>query len=194
MVTDEELVQAMANGDQAAFEAFIHRFHGLLLGYLDRMLGNSDKAEDFVQETFIRLIRQLKQGKIPEQIRPWLYRVASNICKDYWKSKGYRLEQNAVSEFLEQKDERPAVIEIFERQETRKELLQTLNTLPEVQRQIVLLRFYQDLKLQEIAEVLEISLSSVKTQLYNALKKLKKRFIKEAEWVGIKEGKSNERK
>ncbi len=177
MISDEELVRSMADGDQAAFEVFVHRYHRPLQGYLERMLQDADKAEDLVQDTFVRLLRRLQQGEIPGQIRPWLYRVALNLCRDYWRSSGYRSEMNRLAQPPEHKDTNPSIVEIYERQETRTEILQSLNSLPESQREIVILRFYQDLKLQEIAEVLDMPLSTVKTNLYNALKKLKKRLM-----------------
>lgn len=175
-LTDEQLVRAMARGEQAAFEAFIHRYHAPLLGFVERMLrGDPQKAEDFVQETFVRLIRQLQKGRIPENIRSWLYRVAANLCKDYWKSSGYRAEKQAVdSGQWEGRDERASVLDICERQETRRELLHALNHLSDAQRQIVILRFYQDLKLQEIADIMDMTLSATKSSLYNGLKKLKR--------------------
>ncbi|MBP1994951.1 RNA polymerase sigma factor [Paenibacillus eucommiae] len=176
MITDEQLVQAMAHGDQAAFEAFVYRYHSPLLGYLERQLQDSGKAEELVQELFIRLIRQLRSDKIPPQIRPWLYHVALNLCRDYWRSGGYRTERSTSDELLEQRDAHPTVVEIYERQETRQEIIRTLQKLPEMQRDIIILRFYQDLMLQEIADVLDLSLSTVKTNLYTALKKLKKQL------------------
>ncbi|WP_245605511.1 RNA polymerase sigma factor [Thermicanus aegyptius] len=179
MMTDEQLVEEMAQGNQAAFEAFIHRYHGPLLGYLERMLQDEKKAEDFVQETFLRLLQQLRRKKIPERIRPWLYRVATNLCNDYWRSGRYRSEYLSEEEIPEQKDPRPTVLEIYERQESRKEILSALGQLTEKERQIVFLRFFQELKLQEIAEVMEMPLGSVKSNLFHSLKKLKHHLIEE---------------
>jgi DNA-directed RNA polymerase specialized sigma24 family protein len=65
MLTDEQLVQAMAAGDQAAFETFVYRYHEPLLGYLERQLQDPAIAEELVQEIFIRLIRQLKINNVP---------------------------------------------------------------------------------------------------------------------------------
>jgi len=176
MVSDEQLVQAMARGDQAAFEAFVHRYHGPLQKYLFRMLHRTEKAEDFVQETFLRLIRQLRQGNVPDQVRPWLYRVALNLCRDYWKSLAFRNEATTFAEPPETKDTSTPVVEIYERQETRREMMKALDDLPEAQKEVIILRFYQDLKLQDIADILELPLGSVKTSLYNGLKKLKVKF------------------
>ncbi|MBV6716873.1 RNA polymerase sigma factor [Paenibacillus chitinolyticus] len=173
MLTDEELVQAMARGDQAAFEAFVHRYHAPLQHYLERTLHDPRKAEDLVQEVFVRLLKQLQQQKIPDHIRPWMYRVALNLCRDYWKSLAYRNEQQLTAEPPEAQDTQPSVVEIYERQEARKEIIGALRSLPEVQKEIVILRFFHDLKLQEITEVLQIPLSTTKTHLYSGLRKLK---------------------
>ncbi|WLR61806.1 RNA polymerase sigma factor [Guptibacillus hwajinpoensis] len=73
----------------------------------------------------------------------------------------------------DQADREPSVVELFERQESRVEFLKQLDTLSETQREIVYLRFYQELKYQEIAEALELPLGTVKSNLFHALKKLK---------------------
>lgn len=176
MVSDEELLKLMERGDQLAFEAFVRRYHGPLLGFLERLLHNRQKAEDLVQETFLRLIRQLSQDKPPSHIKAWLYRVAHNLCRDYWRSTGYRTDSIAVREPPERSDENAGVVELYERQETRKEIIAALDRLPEVQREVVVLRFFQDMKLQEIAEVLELPLGTVKGHLYQGLKKLEKKI------------------
>ncbi|WP_019535493.1 RNA polymerase sigma factor [Paenibacillus ginsengihumi] len=176
MVTDEQLAERMAEGDQVAFEMFVHRYHGPLLSYLDRMLRNPQKAEDFVQETFVRLIRQLRRGPVPEKLKPWIYRVAKNLCFDYWRSAESRSNVLISGTLPDRADPLSSVVDIYERQETRKELLQALDSLSEAQRAIVILRFFQDLKLQDIAEVMDMSLSAVKSSLYQSLKKLKRRY------------------
>ncbi|WP_078379206.1 RNA polymerase sigma factor [Sutcliffiella halmapala] len=181
MISDEQLLEQMANGDQAAFEAFIHRYHAPIHQYIERLLKDQKKAEDIVQETFIRLLKQLQQKKIPTYPKAWLYRVASNLCRDYWRSAQYRSEGTAKDEMPVTVDQQSSVIEIYERQETRKEVLASLNTLSESQQQIVTLRFYQDMKLKEIAEILDIPLGTVKSNLFHALKKLKGVLSKELE-------------
>ncbi|MFD0712486.1 RNA polymerase sigma factor [Paenibacillus sp. GCM10027626] len=175
-MTDEELLDGMAAGDQASFEALIHRYHAPLSGFLQRHLRDQGRAEDFVQETFLRLIRQLKERKPPDNVQAWLYRVALNLCRDYWKSAHYRNVQTSFAEPPEQRDTTPSVVELAERQETRKEIQHSLDSLPEVQKEIITLRFYQDLKLQDIADIVSLPLGSVKTHLYNGLRKLKSRL------------------
>lgn len=188
MVTDEQLIHAISHGDQAAFEAFVHRWHGPLQGYLERMLKDSEKAKDVVQDTFIRLIQQINHKKAPDNARAWIYKVASNLCRDYWRSANFRSEKQVLPDIPEQPDQQASVVEIYERQETRKEILQSLDELTAIQREIVILRFYQELKLKEIADILELPTGTVKSRLFHALKQLKKTLSSEES-----EGKSHER-
>ncbi|AJY73679.1 RNA polymerase sigma factor [Paenibacillus beijingensis] len=193
-MTDEELLQGMARGDQACFEALIHRYHAPLSGYLQRQLKDTGRAEDMVQETFLKLIRQLQMGRIPGNVQAWLYRVAANQCRDYWKSAAYQTDKNRFGEPPERRDERPSVVELAERQETRKEIMESLDGLPLVQKEVVMLRFYQDLKLQDIADILQLPLGSVKTHLYKGLRTLKSRISAETADLGTTQGgEQNER-
>lgn len=192
-MTDEELLQGMARGDQACFEALIHRYHAPLSGYLQRQLKDTGRAEDIVQETFLKLIRQLQDNRIPGNVQAWLYRVASNLCRDYWKSAAYQTDKNRFGEPPERRDDRPSVVELTERQETRREIMESLEELPKAQKEVVMLRFYQDLKLQDIADILQIPLGSVKTHLYKGLRTLKSRLRPTAEQGAPQGGTQNER-
>lgn len=174
MISDQQLSERMAAGDQEAFEMLVTRYHGPLLSYTSNQLQDRQKAQDIVQETFVRLIRHLRQHGALEHIRSWLYRVALNQCKDYWKSSAYRSEGLAGEEFPERSDPSAGAEELLERQETSMEIAASLETLPDVQHNIITLRFFHDMKLQEISELLDLPLSTVKTHLYNGLRKLKK--------------------
>ncbi|WP_274649339.1 RNA polymerase sigma factor [Paenibacillus humicola] len=178
-VTDEDLLTGMARGDQASFEALVHRYHAPLSGFLQRQLRDPERAEDYVQETFLKLIRQLNEKRQPDNVQAWLYRVALNLCRDYWKSAQFRTDRFPFAEPPEQRDPGTSVVELAERQETRKEVQQSLESLPDVQRDIIMLRFYQDLKLQDIADIVRLPLGSVKTHLYSGLRKLKARLLQE---------------
>lgn len=174
MISDQELSERMAAGDQEAFEMMVTRYHGPLLSYISNQLQDRQKAQDIVQETFVRMIRHLRQHGALEHVRSWLYRVALNQCKDYWKSSAYRSEGLAGEEFPERPDPSVGADELLERQETTQEIAASLEMLPTVQQNIISLRFFHDMKLQEISELLDLPLSTVKTHLYNGLRKLKK--------------------
>ncbi|MBA9084827.1 RNA polymerase sigma-70 factor (ECF subfamily) [Fontibacillus solani] len=195
MISDQKLTQRMADGEQEAFELLVTRYHGPLLSYVTQQLKDRSKAEDIVQETFIRLIRHLRKYGQLEQLRPWLYKVALNLCRDYWRSAAYRSEQTAVDEFPDEADPSFGAEELLERQETVEQISDSLSWLPDVQQDVIRMRFFHDLKLHEIAELLDIPLSSVKSHLYGALRKLKRALTKKNDVASFGSGrrsKSNE--
>lgn len=188
MISDQLLAQRMAAGDQEAFELLVTRYHGPLLSYVTSQLKDRSKAEDIVQETFIRLIRHLKRHGGMDQLRSWLYKVALNLCRDYWRSASYRSEYTAAAELADDADPSPRAEELIERQETVRQLAESLAWLPEVQQEVVRMRFFHELKLHEIAELLELPLSSVKSHLYGALRKLKRVLGKSDEFSSLDPG------
>lgn len=176
MVTDETLVEAFTEGDQAAFETFHHRYQAPMLGYLEHLLKDRETAEDIGQETFIKLFRELRSRTAPDSVSAWMYRVAGNLCRDYWRSAGYRKEKQILDQLREPEDRQAGAVDICERQESRMEMFALLNELPEAQRETVILRFYHELKLQEIAEVTGCPIGTVKSRLFHALRFLKNRI------------------
>ncbi|NMO97245.1 RNA polymerase sigma factor [Paenibacillus lemnae] len=181
MISDGILTERMAAGDQEAFEMLVTRYHGPLLSYASGQLGDRQKAQDMVQETFLRLIRHLRRHGALEHVKAWLYRVLLNLCRDYWKSSAYRSEGLAGEEFPETADDAAGAQEQLEQQETSSEIAASLEALPDVQQHIISLRFFHDMKLQEISEQLDLPLSTVKTHLYSGLRKLKKVMAAQAE-------------
>lgn len=189
MISDQQLAERMAQGEQEAFELLVTRYHGPLLSYITQQLGDRAKAEDLVQETFIRLIRHLEKHGGLEQLRPWLYKVALNLCRDYWRSAPYRSEYASANELPDDPDPSPGAEELMERQETVEQIAESLAWLPDVQQDVVRMRFFHDLKLQEIAETMDLPLSSVKSHLYGALRKLKRILSKQVDYSVPKLGK-----
>lgn len=176
MQSDEDLCLQMQAGSESALEALVHRYHGPIHGFICRQLRDESAAQDLVQETFIRVCTKIKQYRYPQPFRPWLYRIALNICRDYWKSSAYRQKQ-AVDELLETTEDSQAnIASIYDWQETRAEVRQAILGLQEIYREVLILRFYQDLKLAEIAETLELPLGTAKWRLFKALSLVKQRL------------------
>ena len=176
MQIEESVIQGITIGDELTLEAFIERYHPTIFSHLENRLRDRDKAEEFTQETFLKLIRELKEREMPMNIRAWLYSVANNLCRDYWRSAGYRKEKQILDVLPEVRDRKGQVIDIIEFKERRKEIASLLNELPDLQRQIVTMRYYNDLKLREIAAELACPLGTVKSRLFHALKFLKSRI------------------
>jgi RNA polymerase sigma-70 factor (ECF subfamily) len=167
---------AVLGGDQAALTALVSRHHAPLLGYLYRVVGGDRSlAEDLVQETLLRLVRQ-RTYQSGRPFRPWLYAIATNLARDYFKSAFVRQRLRGVNQeqaLLHLRDptaspEERALVTL-QGGEVRRALAQ----LGEKYRVVVLLRFYQGFSLQEIADTLRIPVGTVKSRLSVSVHRLR---------------------
>lgn len=166
--SDEQLLAAVLSGDQAALAALVTRHHTLLLGYLYRLVGGDRPlAEDLVQETFLRILRQhTRPSNCP--FKPWLYKIATNLARDHFKSAAVRQRGrrgDGDEALFRLYDSAPGPEERALAAEQGSEVRAALAQLSEDYRVVVALRYYQGLSLQEIAETLEIPLGTVKSRL-----------------------------
>ena len=166
--SDEQLMTAVMAGDQAALATLVARHHGPLLGYLYRLVGGDRQlAEDLVQETLLHVLRQrTRQSDRP--FKPWLYAIATNLARDYFKSAAVRQRWRGDDEedtLLQLQDSAPGPEERALAAEQGSEVRAALAQLREEYRVVLLLRFYQGFSLQEIAEALQIPLGTVKSRL-----------------------------
>ncbi len=155
--SDEQLMAAVMAGDQVALAALVTRHHAPLLGYLYRLVGGDQQlAEDLVQETLLHVLRQ-RTYQAARPFKPWLYAIATNLARDYFKSAAVRL--------LHLYDSAPSPEERVLAAEQGSEVRAALAQLREEYRVVVVLRFYQGFSLQEIAATLHIPLGTVKSRL-----------------------------
>ncbi len=165
MVSDEELARQVQLGNDVAFETLVHRYHGPIFGYIYRQLQGTAEVEDLVQKTFIRVYTRIDLYEFPRSFRPWLYRIALNLCRDHWKS-----QDRKRLLILDQKQSTTENVDsIFSKMETRSDLVAALHSLKSSYKEVLVLRFFQDLKIGEIADVLEIPEGTVKWRLFQAL-------------------------
>jgi RNA polymerase sigma-70 factor (ECF subfamily) len=176
VLKNEVLSSPFQDEDKHGFECIIRRYYPTVYHHLQYRLKDRNKAEDFTQETFLKLYRQMKERQMPGNLRGWLFIVANNLCRDYWRSSGYRKETHGFDQIPELKDRKGQVVETLVRKETCKEVVSLLSELPENQRKIITLRFYNNLKLKEIAEELACPVGTVKSRLFHALRFLKNRI------------------
>jgi RNA polymerase sigma-70 factor (ECF subfamily) len=164
-------------GEKSALDSLIRRYHGPIYAYIVRMGLEYHAASDIVQEVFIKLIRNAESYEPDRPFKPWLYTIASNTFKDYFK-KAYVQRDVLACDIPESTTSADNPEDIFMLQQDRESVETALNSLSEIHRQIVVLRYYQDLKLDEISLVLSIPLGTVKSRLSNALHNLKKLLVK----------------
>jgi RNA polymerase sigma-70 factor (ECF subfamily) len=163
--TDEQLMGAVMAGDQAALAELVMRYHSPLLGYLYRLAGGDRPlAEDLVQETLLHVLRQRSYAP-PRPVKPWLYSIATNLARDHMKSAEARRRCAGEDALLQLYDGAPGPEARVLAAEQNGQVQAALAGLSEEYRIVLVLRFYQEFSLQEIADTLQIPLGTVKSRL-----------------------------
>jgi RNA polymerase sigma-70 factor (ECF subfamily) len=160
--TDAELVAAANRGDPRALSTLYRRYRDWVVALAYRTCGNRDDALEALQETFLYLCRKLPRLELRCRMKTFLYPVVRHLAIDAGKRR--RRTVGLVSE--------PPVLPRDHGSE-RRDLEDIVATLPEAQREVVLLRFGDGLALAEIAEALEVPLGTVKSRLHTALGRLR---------------------
>lgn len=173
-VPEEVLLQRLRGGDVAAGEALVRRFQEPLVRYLARLTGNAHQAEDLAQQTWLSVLEHADRfdSAVPGGFRPWLFRIATNKANDLWRTSG---RMRVASEQLGRMTEFQASGSDVSLEETEQSfrVRRAIDQLPEAQRQVVLLRYYGNLKFVEIAELLGCPLNTALGRMHKAMQKLK---------------------
>ncbi len=180
-MADADLIRRFCAGESHAFNGLVGRWHRPLYNFILRAVGNREEAQDLCQKTFIRAYRNIRRLRDPEKFSTWLYQIAVNTCRDEFRQR--RRHPTVSLERLEQgTNGRPdeALISSVETdagvhaRDLRDLLNQALQSIPEEQRVVVVMKEYQHLKFTEIAAALELSVNTVKSRLYYGLNNLRK--------------------
>lgn len=180
--SDEELVEACQDGESSAFDLLVARWEDKIRGAAYRILGSEDEARDAAQEAFLKAYRALPGFKREAQFSSWLYRIAVNLCRDRLRR---RKGKTLVSlEALEEigpvlASREPGAQDLVEQLDVRRAVRQAIAELSEEQREVVILKEYQGLTFLEIAQALDLPVSTVKTRLYRGLGQLRLRLESE---------------
>lgn len=173
-VTDEALLLRLRDGDAAAGDALVKRYCRPLLHYLHRVAGDQ-LAEELHQQTWLSVLDHIDRFD-PDQsgggFKAWLFRIATNKANDLWRSRGReRVAKEGLRRITDA--EGPAAGERLEGSEEAERLRQAIARLPEAQRQVLMLRYYSNLKFNEIAEALGCPLNTALGRMHKAMLKLK---------------------
>ncbi len=179
--SDLELVEACRqDGDQRAFGVLIKRYERPLYNFILRMIGNPAEAEELFQETFLRIYKNLENFRGGASFSPWAYRIAHNLCIDSLRRPGKRIfvelekdDDNEVSVLDRQENEQsPNPENELYRRQIGQSIQEAVDQLPPKLRSVFVMYQYDHFAYEEIAEVLEIPLGTVKSRMHSALKQL----------------------
>ena len=158
MDTDFLLIHRMKNGDDDAIETFVRKYYPMILRYCHLHLRDKSYAEDATQEVFARFFRTLNQYQHYGKAQNYLYVIAANICRDFYRDP----QEASIEELLEEPvSEMPPL-------DLRLDVHMALEKLPPELREVSILFFFQEIKQNEIAKILRISLPLVKYRIKRA--------------------------
>ncbi len=174
MPTDEELLAEIKQGSQAAMEVLVRRYYKMIFAYLYRKTADYHLSLDLTQETLIKMLKSLQMYKDQGKFANWLMTIAAHTCKDYYRSRQYREQHNAQLQFDNKSEIGDNIEDLFSHKAEREQVINAIQELPESQREAIILRYYHDLKVCEIAEVTHSNEAAVKSRLFQGLAKLKR--------------------
>ena len=173
------IVRKVLGGDANAFETLVLEYEKNVYNIALRMTGNNEDAADMTQEAFIKAYNSLQSFRGDSKFSVWLYRIVSNVCLDFLRSKNRR---PTVSLSVEDDDGEDAQLDVadesqspellLDRKLTRDSVRRGLDSLPPDYRQILLLREIQGLSYDEIAQALSLEVGTVKSRIFRARKRL----------------------
>jgi RNA polymerase sigma-70 factor (ECF subfamily) len=177
--SDEELVEACQAGEASAFDVLVGRWEDRIRGAAYRVLGSEEEARDVAQEAFLKAYRGLAGFKREARFSSWLYQIALNLCRDRLRRRKTRAsvsldELEASGPVLV--ETRPGAHELLLRDDLASVVRRAVSTLPDEQRDVVILKEYEGLTFLEIAQALDVPVSTVKTRLYRGLGQLRVRL------------------
>lgn len=163
MDEDARLIRAMRAGDDAALESFVRKYYPDVYRYCLRRLPSAADAEDLTQETFERFFRGFESYRHRGKAKNYLYVIAGSLCADFYRRRGG-----------EETSELPETAAAPETDTDRRlDLDSAVKSLPEPLREVIVLHYFQDLKLRDIAQILGIGLPLVKYRISKAKQQLK---------------------
>lgn len=187
-MSDEELVRLYADGCNEAFGYLLLRHKDFIYSYIFSYIKDEDDSNDIFQETFIKVITSIRTSSYSEygKFRYWVMRIAHNLVMDYMRAKAVNNTVSAENEeftLLNNKDICDGNIEDFIiEDQTQSDLLSLVNQLPENQRQIIHLRFYENKSFKEISDQLGCSINTSLGRMRYAVLNMR-RMAKEKNYI-----------
>ncbi len=173
--SSESLVKEILKGNEAAMELLVRKNYNMVQSFIYRFIGDYNLSYDMTQEVFIKMMKNLNRFKFENgNFESWLLKIASNHCKDYFRSSSFKQRNKASNIDDLDIEDNEVVIDILEKNEKRKAIKKAVDELPNLQREAIILKYYHDLKIKEISHITGHNENTVKSRIFNGIKNLKK--------------------
>jgi RNA polymerase sigma-70 factor (ECF subfamily) len=177
--SDKVLIEHFKKNDAKAFSKLVLKYQNMIFNLCFRMIGEYDEANDCAQETFVKVYKNIKKYEYRCSFSTWIYRIAINTCKNKLSSKSFkqsrdyvRLDNPHSPENViynsEIRDNAFNPVELLEKKEKSELIQKAINELPSKQKTLVILRDIEGKSYQEISEITELKLGTVKSKLTRA--------------------------
>lgn len=165
---DSELISRIRQGETELLDTLIERHYDGIYRFCYYKIGDREAAWDCTQETFLHLLRYIGTYVEQKKFKAYLYRIAGNVCTDYFRKHAVPMVGEEILETIPKEDER------LSRAELSDQVLRALDLLTQAQREVVILHFFYDFKLREIAQIVEIPMSTAKSRLKQGIDRLRR--------------------
>ena len=170
--SDEELMAAYVAGDAAAFRVLFDRYAGVLFRMVRRRLSSDADARDVVQQTLLQMHRARLDFRSDSRLRPWLFTIAMNLVREQYRKQGRRREQALEPELAA--SAAPAEASPLEHSERAERIRAALASLPDQQREVIELHWFEDSPYEEIARIVGASVAAVRVRAHRGYERLRK--------------------
>jgi RNA polymerase sigma-70 factor (ECF subfamily) len=177
--SDNELIELFQHGDDSAFNHLVLRYQEKVYWVARRFVNDHDAADDVAQEVFCKVYESLKDFRNESSVYTWLYRITVNISLNSLRRQKVR-EFFRIDEMFDTKDEDAvAPDEALEQQEQKALIEAAITRLPEKQKAVFVLRYYEEMPYEEISKTLKTSVGGLKANYFHAVKKIQE-YVKRA--------------
>lgn len=165
-LADDQLVAAYANGNNEAFDTLLNRHKDRVFSYILHIVKDREQAEDIFQETFVKAIMTIKQGRYTDsgKFSAWISRIAHNLIIDFYRQEKAENTVSTDSDVTDMLNRRDLAEENIEdrlvSEQIQEDVRRIIDALPESQREVLVMRYYRDMSFKEIAEATNVSINT----------------------------------
>jgi RNA polymerase sigma factor (sigma-70 family) len=174
-MTDESIMEAVKRGELQQTSLLFERYNKRIFNFLARMTMDRDLAEDLTQNVFLRIIKYRSSYREGARFQSWIYQVARNVFSDH-----YQAHKNKFSDFVDVdkiSDQMPDSTESESWDEREKLLHRSLAKLGEEQRELLILTRFQQMKYEEVAQIMDTTVANIKVKVHRAIAKLREHYF-----------------
>ncbi|MGF1467787.1 MAG: RNA polymerase sigma factor [Sandaracinaceae bacterium] len=193
-LSDEELLHRFNEGDTSAFGLLLRRYERPLYNFILRSVRRRERADELLQETFLRVIQRSHDFKGQSKLSTWLYTIARNLCIDHGRKMVFRRHRSLDAPGAAGTEEGPTLLERTAAptagtdreaiaEDLKRRIAQAVEELPEDQREVFLLRQIQGMPFKEVAEVVGVPVNTVKSRMRYALERLQRALSEYRDYV-----------